>query len=93
MRTVLGLLLAITTGSSALSADFRYRSAPPDEPVTYAPRRVVTVRRTTCVRCPGSRLPLNHLRTPYQAQLPLGGLRRYCPPELETREVVLVRKG
>jgi hypothetical protein len=93
MRIVLGLLLAITTSSSALSADFSYRSVPQDEPITYAPRRVVTVRRTTCIRCPGSRLPLDHLRTPYQAQLPLGGLGRYCPPELETQKVVLVRKG
>jgi hypothetical protein len=99
MRMIIGLVLAVTTVSTALSADLRYgleeadRVAFADEVVTYAPRRALAARRTGCVKCPGSRLHLGGLRTTYQTQLPLGGLGRYCPPELQTRQVVLVRKG
>ena len=93
MRTVLGLMLAVTMASGALSADLRYRSFDANEVITYAPRRVVIVRRTTCVKCPGSRLPLGGLRSTYQSRLPLGGLGRYCPPELQTHQVILIRKG
>jgi hypothetical protein len=92
MRIVLGLVLAITTISAALSADLRYGSDDADLVVASARHRVFTVRRTICVRCPSSHLPLGRLTT-YQSRLPLDGLGRYCPPDLQTRQVVLIRKG
>lgn len=99
MRMIIGVALVVTTASSALSADLGYRPRDvgeavfTDEVSIPPPRRVTVVRRTRCTQCPGSHLPLGGLRTTYQARLPLGGLGRYCPPELQTRQVVLVRKG
>jgi hypothetical protein len=100
MRITLGLALAFTMASGAFSADLGDRYYEPDEAVIVeeavrhpAPRRIVKVKRSTCVGCSGSRLPLGGLRETHVPRLPYGGLGTYCPPELQTRQVVLRRKG
>lgn len=65
-----------------------------DDVVIVRPVRRVIKTRVSCVRC--SRLPLGGLREPVIAQVPLGGLRKTCPPAvLHTvqEDVVLRVKG
>lgn len=54
-------------------------------------RRVRIKTRYVCVRC--SRLPLGGLREPAVAHVPLGGLRKTCPPAVvhTVREDVVLR--
>ena len=99
MRFVVAILLTAATGSGAISADLRSPSHDKDgmllagKAASHASRRVISVRRSSCIKCLGSLLPLGGLRTTYNARLPLGGFGSYCPPELENRQIVLVRKG
>ncbi len=99
MRIILGFVLAAAAGSGALSADLRSLPGARDEVLLaskvshHTSRQVIAVRRSSCTNCPGSRLPLGGLHALYNARLPLGGLGLYCPPELETRQVVLIRKS
>jgi hypothetical protein len=62
-----------------------------DAVVIVRPVRRVIKTRHTCVRC--SRLPLGGLREPIVAHVPLGGLRKACPPAVgyTVREDVVLR--
>lgn len=62
-----------------------------DVVVVRPARRVVVTTRHACIRC--SRLPLGGLREPVVAHVPLGGLRKACPPAVvrTVREDVVLR--
>lgn len=98
MRIVAASLFAMAAIPSAWAADRPYAYPAVveevDEPVVVRPARRVIVKRTICVRC--SHLPLGGLREPVVAQVPLGGLRKACPPvwtETVRERVVLRVKG
>ncbi len=64
-----------------------------DEVVIERPVRRTILVQTACVTCPGSRLPLGGLGKPAVAHVPLGGLRKACPPVRSSRTTVLRVKG
>jgi hypothetical protein len=97
MRVLAAAMLVMAAIPSAWAADLSL--SPPsvveelEDVVVVRPVRRITTTRYACVRC--SRLPFGGLRKPYVAHVPLGGLRKACPPVIvETiREPVLRVKG
>ena len=95
MRVLAAAMFVMTAIPSVWAADLSLPSPPVveemDELVVVRPVRRITATRYACVRC--SRLPFGGLRKPYVAHVPLGGLRKACPPVIvETiREPVVLR--
>ncbi|WP_445501149.1 hypothetical protein [Microvirga sp. G4-2] len=95
MRVLAAAMFMMTAIPSAWAADLSLSSPPVveemEEVVVVRPVRRVITTRYACARC--SRLPFGGLRKPYVAHVPLGGLRKACPPiVVETiREPVVLR--
>jgi hypothetical protein len=95
MRTLVAALFMMAVVPNAGAADLS-RPYPrvvyeEDDVIVVRPVRRLIKTRTTCVRC--SHLPLGGLREPVIAQVPLGGLRKACPPAVvrTVREDVVLR--
>lgn len=95
MRVLAAAMFVMMATPSAWAADLSLPSPPVveemEDVVVVRPVRRITTTRYACVRC--SRLPFGGLRKPYVAHVPLGGLRKACPPVVvETfREPVVLR--
>lgn len=91
LATALFMLAVIpNAGAADLSRSYP-RVVIEEQEVVVRPVRRIIKTRYTCVRC--SRLPLGGLREPVIAQVPLGGLRKACPPAVvyTVREDVVLR--
>jgi hypothetical protein len=95
VRVLAAAIFVMMAIPSAWAADLSLSSPPVVEElenvVVVRPVRRIVRTRYACVRC--SRLPFGGLRKPYVAHVPLGGLRKACPPVIvETiREPVVLR--
>lgn len=94
MRVLAAAIFVIMAIPAAGAADLSRpypRVVIEEQDVVVRPARRIIKTRYVCVRC--SRLPLGGLREPVIAQVPLGGLRKACPPAVvyTVREDVVLR--